>query len=90
MGTVIPLGPRLMSQREDINLRTSEVFPPPESAARFPAPLPGPDWAAIDAYAAEAGLWDPADIWSLSAEVCRERGIAYRRRQFRPRLRVVK
>jgi len=56
----------------------------------FPVPLPGPDWAAIDAYAAAAGLWDPADIWSLSDKVCRERGLPTMVGICRPRLRVVK
>ena len=56
----------------------------------FPVPLPPPDWAAIDAYAAERGLWDPGDIWSLSDEVRREREVSARRTLLPPRLRLVR
>ena len=67
---------------------------PPAASAGAPAwpPLPPPDWAAIDAYAAEMGLWDPADIWSLSDKVCRERGLMSQREDISlpPRLRLAR
>ena len=34
-----------------------------------------PNWACIDALAAEIGLWDPSDPWSLNDEMYPPQGV---------------